>query len=134
MKMITVMADFGGSLYAWEKDDSDETTVVGGLVADGGWGFWGGYVVSKELQREFAIWAGEFERESRTSGFRWDRFHEVGVSLARRLKGELGDSVRVVYATPWEDPGADFTLRAEIMRDGSLRHLRMKRPQSVGAP
>jgi hypothetical protein len=34
----------------------------------------------------------------------WDGFRRQGIALARRLKADLGDQVRVVYDMPAEDP------------------------------
>ncbi len=55
----------------------------------------------------------------------WKRFHDQGIALARRLKAELGDQVRVVYDTPVEDPSyrtyRGFDVRTEILASGRLK-------------
>ena len=54
---ITIMPDFGNGPYAWEKDDSDDTTYVGGNIADAVSGFeFSGYKVSAALEAKFAAW------------------------------------------------------------------------------
>ena len=129
MKMITIMPDFGMSPYAWIKDDSDKTTWVGAYLADALSGFEGSdFKVSATLVTDFAAWASWFEREAvgnSALAMDWDEFHRQGIALARRLKAELGDQVRVVYDTPVEDPsyrtyrGVD--VRTEILPGGELK-------------
>ncbi|MGH2360253.1 MAG: hypothetical protein ACRDGM_06895 [bacterium] len=63
MKIITIMPDFGMGSYAWQKDDSDNTTWVGANIADAVGGFeHAGYKVSKSLEADFAVWVTWFER------------------------------------------------------------------------
>lgn len=132
MKMITIMPDFGMGPYAWEKDDSDRTTCVGGCIADAVCGFVGtGYRVSKALEADFAMWIGLFGRHSHEPGFDWDSFHRQGIALARRLKAELGDQVRVVYDTPVEDPSFQtwrgYDVRTEVLAGGKLKLIAFRR-------
>ena len=126
MKMITIMPDFGMSPYAWIKDDSDKTTWVGTYLADAVSGFeFSAYNVSKALEAEFAAWATVFENHSDEEAFNWTEFHARGIALARRLKRELGDQVRVVYDTPVEDPSyrtyRGIDVRTEILPGGELK-------------
>lgn len=122
-KTVTIMPDFCGALYAWEKVKHGEARAVGGRVARGSLALRGGCPVTEELQRDFIAWAIEFDRGCRDADFDWTQFHERGLGLARRLKRELGDSARVVYARPAEDPGSLMTRRTELMSDGSLRPI-----------
>jgi hypothetical protein len=65
--------------------------------------------MSEGLWRKFADWAIEFDRTEFYSDDideDWDRiaFHARGLELARWLKEEVGDTYRVVYEKPCEDP------------------------------
>lgn len=142
MKVITIMPDFGMGPYAWQKDDSDNSTAVGPNIADAVCGFsYTGYTVSKALEADFATWVTWFEREALNDppAMDWEAFHRQGIALARRLKAELGAQVRVVYDVPVEDPSyrtyRGFDVRTEILRGGKLRLIafrnepaNMKRP------
>jgi hypothetical protein len=46
--------------------------------------------------------------------FNWSAFHRQGMALAKRLKQELGDRARVVYAKPVEDPDYKTEEQVEI--------------------
>lgn len=132
MKMITIMPDYGMGPYAWQKDDNDKTTYVGGNIADSVCGFEGtGYKVSKALEADFAKWMGLFGRYSDKPGFDWDNFHRQGIALARRLKAELGDQARVVYDTPVEDPSfrtwCGYDVRTEVLAGGKLKLIAFRR-------
>jgi len=128
MKMITIMPDFG-TAYAWQKDATDKSTGVGSNIADAVSGFrFTGYNVSKALDADFAEWAMWFEHDAvgdRRFDMDWDRFHSQGIALARRLKAELGDLVRVVYDVPVEDPSyrtyRGIDVRTEILAGGKLK-------------
>lgn len=129
MKLITIMPDFGMGPYAWQKDAADKSTAVGANIADAVSGFrFTEYRVSNELEADFAEWALWFEHGAvgdRRFAMDWDRFHRQGIALARRLKAELGDQVRVMYDTPVEDPSyrtyRGYDVRTEILRGGKLK-------------
>jgi hypothetical protein len=126
MKMITIMPDYGMGPYAWQKDASDTSTGVGANIADAVSGFkYTEYKVSKALEAEFAEWIGLFGNHGPKPGFDWDSFHRRGIALARRLKAELGDQVRVVYDTPVEDPSyrsyRGYDVRTEVLAGGKLK-------------
>lgn len=129
MKMITIMPDFGMGAFAWQKDAADKSTAVGPNIADVVSGFeHTDYTVSKALQADFAAWALWFESEAvgdRRFAMDWGRFHRQGIALARWLKAELGDQVRVVYDVPVEDPSyrtyRGYDVRTEILNGGKLK-------------
>lgn len=131
-KIITIMPDFGNGPYAWLKDDGDTTAYVGGNIADAVSGFeFSGYRVSNALEAEFRAWMILFGNHSDSSAFDWPSFHRQGMALGKRLKDELGDQVRVVYDKAAEDPsyvmGASTEIRTEILADGSLRPIMLRR-------
>ena len=139
MKAITIMMHWGAGEYAWEKDAVDDTTYVGGDIADAVDGFkHSSYMVSAALEADFADWAEWFEREAAGDALRmdWDSFNRQGLDLARRLKAELGDQVRVVYDKPIEDPGyvpgARAEVRTEILADGTLNPITLRRVAPTG--
>jgi hypothetical protein len=132
MKMITIMPDFGNGPYAWIKDASDDTTYVGGNIADAVDGFkHSGYKVSAAIEADFAAWMMLFGNYSDSPAFDWPAFHRQGIALTKRLKAELGDRVRIVYDTQVEDPSyamdARSEVRTEILDDGSLRPIMLCR-------
>jgi hypothetical protein len=129
MKIITIMPDFGMSPYAWERDETDEHRGVGGAITDSVCGFENTpYKVSAALQREFREWAVHFERNAGYPGnIDWPRFHEIGLALAKRLKKEIGDQARVVYERPYEDPIGRRLSPVEVLADGTLRRLPLRR-------
>ncbi len=128
MKMITIMPDFGMGPYAWQKDASDDSTAVGANIADAVSGFkFTDYKVSDALEADFAAWVTWFTREALNDPpvMNWDAFHRQGLALARRLKAELGNQVRVVYDIPVEDPSyrtyRGIDVRTEILQDGKFK-------------
>jgi len=98
------MADFGNGPYAWRRGPEAGPPQVGGNIADAVGGFQSRYGISPGLQKEFAVWVTEFERDYENPEFDWARWNEQGVALARRLKGEVGERFLVEYHYPWEDP------------------------------
>ena len=114
----TIMPDYGGA-YGWINREG--TDALGPNHADTcGWG--GDHPISDELQADFAAWQTEFERatnewEAGIALLDWPRFHERGIALARRLKAELGDAVRIYYEKPVEDPNQRINERVEILAD-----------------
>lgn len=131
MQIITIMPDFL-SAYAWAKDAEDDTTYVGGNIAAGEDEFeFSDFKVSAALVRGFCTWVGRFERFCDDPAFDWDEFHRDGIALTRRLKAEIGDQARVVYAIPMEDRKnrkSVFTDRLEILADGSLKPIQVRNP------
>jgi len=61
------------------------------------------YVVSTELDVQFADWATLFERNYNKDSFDWAAWEEWGIALALRLKKEVGDRYAVEYHYPLED-------------------------------
>lgn len=112
IKTITIMADFGNGPYAWIKDASDESRLVGGNIADDGGGFGEEYGVSAELEKQFADWVARCEHDNLAFG--WNAFHREGIALCQHLKQVLGDAYRVAYVKPHEDPNYRMNRRTEI--------------------
>lgn len=107
------MPDYGGA-YAWFKPFDDGKTQVGGNCADTFGGVedsWGGdHPISKALADDLARWQLVFEHTKPLDPLPvggWASFHERGLSLARRLKADLGSAARVRYRWPCEDPGRE---------------------------
>ena len=113
-KTITIMPDFGMGPWAWEKDATDKTAYVGGNIADAVSGM-PDYPISEELNQDFATWVTFFENCYDKPVMDWPAFHRRGIELSRRLKAELGDRVKVVYAKPCEDPGYKTDEQTEIV-------------------
>ena len=116
-KTITIMADFGNGPYAWLKEASDESSLVGVNIADAVSGFGGEPPVSGALERDFAAWVISFERHYDEPTFDWQSFHSRGLALSQRLYDELGGSFRVFYDKPCEDPSHPADARTEIRND-----------------
>jgi hypothetical protein len=113
-KVITIMADIGNGPYAWLNDPADERSGVGGNIADAVCGFGGDLPVSTDLERGFAEWVMFFEHCYDQPDFDWPEFHARGMALTRRLHSEIGDSFRVFYEKPFEDPSHDMDSRIEV--------------------
>lgn len=101
------MADFGNGPYAWLRGPEEKQPCAGGCIADAVAGFPPEYGVSENLQREFAEWVIDFERNSEHADFAWEEWNHVGMDLARKLKKEIGDQFLVEYHYPSEDPRYD---------------------------
>jgi hypothetical protein len=123
LKIIyTIMPDYGRA-YGWVIRDGDESQGVGPNSA--GFGGWGGdHPISDELSEAFDDWQSQFEQaawfDENRQPFDWPCFHAQGIALARRLKAELGDVVRIIYQKPFEDPCREIDERREVLVDGSL--------------
>jgi hypothetical protein len=121
----TIMPDFGMAPWAWVKDASDETTDIGGNIADG-YGWYGKHPIPQELLSDFIVWANEFDGaplyvSEVAEKFDWSTFHIRGLALATRLKAELGEVARVYYVKPCEDPRHEDDEIVEIMAGGVLK-------------
>ena len=95
------MADFGCGPYGWRKSAggsswSNFACIGSGLSDDIG--------TSRKLDADFAEWVISFERNYDDAGFDWSSFHFQGITLATRLKVEVGDRFIIYYCTPHEDP------------------------------
>ena len=101
---ICVMADFGFGPYAWLRCPDLSRPRVGGNIADSVSGFPEEFNISVALQDDLATWVTEFEREWVNRTFDWEHWNQTGISLARRLKGEVGNRFKVEYHYPFEDP------------------------------
>ncbi len=121
MVSYTIMPDYGGA-YGWINREG--TDALGPNHADTS-GWCGDHSISDELQADFAAWQTEFEAapmdwDAGTALLDWPRFHERGMALARRLKAELGDAVRIYYEKPVEDPNQRINERVEILAGGAI--------------
>lgn len=121
----TIMPDYGGA-WGWVSRDGHPGT--GSCHASGS--YWGGdHPITKDLAEEFERWQGRFEgaRQLPSSNFAldldWESFHEEGLSLTRRLKMHLGDSVRVLYMKPIEDRRQSRERCLEILAGGMTRAI-----------
>lgn len=81
--------------------------------------------MSADLLEAFSKWVLEFERAPRLDdGFDldldWADFHRRGLALTKRLKAEIGNSARVRYVAPCEDPNHILIRDLEILSDGSV--------------
>lgn len=130
--IFTVMVDYGNAPFLWCVDAPEEVG-VGGNICDGtGWDE--ACPMSEELWRKFADWAIEFDRTSfysddfDASGWDWQAFHERGMQLARWLKEEVGESYRVIYTKPAEDPDHRHDERREILATGEFLALEQGTP------
>ncbi len=101
------MADFGMGPYAWLRGPESTQSRVGPCIADAVTGFPKEYGVSENLQRNFAEWVVDFGRNYRDANFDWERWNNIGITLARKLKQEIGDQFPVEYHYPHEDPRHD---------------------------
>lgn len=125
--VLTVMVDYGNAPFLWLVGSPDEGG-VGGNICDGT--CWDeSFPISEGLWQKFADWAIEFDRTAFYSdsfddrGWDWIAFHVRGLQLSRWLKEEVGDTYRVVYDKPFEDPNHRIDERTEILADGSLLPL-----------
>lgn len=111
---ICIMADFGMGPYAWLREPELSAPLVGSNIADSVSGFPEEYNVSSALERDFAYWVTEFERDYDKPEFDWENWNKVGISLTQRLKAEIGDRFLLEYHYPFEDPRFDNGKRTEI--------------------
>jgi hypothetical protein len=124
--IYTIMPDFGGT-YGWESsDDRPASAGVGGSHADVC--AWSGVIgISQSLHDQFAAWQTEFECAGMHSrdfaDFDWEDYHHRGISLAHRLKEELGDQAVIIYEKAHEDPCHHDAERREILVGGQVKIL-----------
>lgn len=122
--VLTVMVDYGMAPFLWLVDAPDQGG-IGGNICDGT-GFDDGCPMSEGLWRKFADWAIAFDRtrfysdDFDNTDWDWLEFHARGVQLARWLKEEVGETYRVVYDKPCEDPNHRINERTEVLADGAL--------------
>ena len=82
--------------------------------------------MSEDLWKKFSPWALEFNQTMYNDHIldpdRWDwaTFHERGLQLTRWLKEEVGNTYRIVYCKPVEDPDFKKDEYREILADGTL--------------
>ncbi len=121
--VLTVMVDYGNAPFLWLANRPNAG--VGGNLCDAsGWG--ASDPLSEGLWRQFADWAIAFDRTPfysdgfDDSSWDWLAYHARGLELARRLKAEVGETYRVIYDKPYEDPNHRIDERCEVLADGSL--------------
>ncbi|WP_421280120.1 hypothetical protein [Aeromonas taiwanensis] len=123
--VLTVMVDYGGAPFLWIKESPDEPGYVSDCMCDGD-AHYEDDPMSEELWELFAPWAREFNETMYSRHVldpdRWDwaAFHERGLQLARLLKAEVGDSYRVLYSKPVEDPAFKQDEYREVLADGTI--------------
>jgi len=125
--ILTVMVDYGNAPFLWLVD-MPESGGVGVNLCDGT--AWDDTCpMSEGLWQKFADWAVEFDRTAFYSDnfnadcWDWLAFHARGLQLARWLKEGVGDTYRIVYDKPCEDPNYRIHERTEILTNGELVHL-----------
>ncbi|MBF0528515.1 MAG: hypothetical protein HQK55_04445 [Deltaproteobacteria bacterium] len=123
----TIMPDFRSDAYGWVQEYWEQHPGVGAKIADfTGWH--GHHAISKKLEADLTRWNQKLKMEVYSCGlnhrlFDWRNFHDQGLALARRIKGELGPDIKVIYEKPLEDPGNAIERKTEILDDGSLKTL-----------
>ena len=122
---LTIMPDFGGAFcwLAYTEGGADEHVGACCSLPAVQRGMRKG---PHPLSGKFLRWQSRFEDAydgSSPPKIDWFRFHQDGLSLARQLKANLGDSYRIIYEKPWEDPQRDEQERREVLLDGSLVDL-----------
>lgn len=130
--IYTIKPEFGGA-YGWIRQNVHlaESSQLGPNHADvTAW--CGDHPISDELQGKFARWQTHFEINVSVNldvcySFDWTVFHQEGITLAKRLKSELGEAARVFYRKPSEDPSAIRAQEWEIMNDETMVELRLAR-------
>lgn len=125
--ILTVMVDYGNAPFLWLVDKPDQRGVGPNWCDGTAWDQ--SFPMSEGLWRKFADWATEFDQTSfysddfDASGWDWHAFHERGMQLARWLKEEVGETYRVIYMKPAEDPNGHRDERREILSTGELLAL-----------
>lgn len=123
--VLTIMVDYGWAPFLWIKDSPDEPCYVTHNIGDGE-DHYEDDLMSEELWKQFSPWALEFNRtmydDHALDPDRWDwvAFHERGLQLTRLLKAEVGDSYRVLYCKPVEDPAFKQDEYREVLADGTI--------------
>ena len=133
---LTVMVDYGNAPFLWIAKQPEKSG-LGSNLCDGT--FWDeSYPLSEGLWRKFADWAIEFDRTAfyrasfDASDWDWAAYHDRGLQLSRWLKEEVGNSFRVVYQKPCEDPNHMINERTEILTGGGLVSLTQHRDSGPG--
>ncbi len=127
ISILTVMVDYGNAPFLWLVERPGNGGIGGNLCDGICWDE--SFPMSEGLWRKFADWAIEFDRTSFYSDnfdakdWDWIAFHARGLQLARWLKEEVGDTYRVIYEKPCEDPNHGIDERREILVDGSIAPL-----------
>lgn len=107
---LTVYPDYGNAPFLWR----DRVCVCDGVSHDES------TPMSEMLWKQFSDWAIEFEHFFGPDPmWDWRAFHLRGLQLARCLKDEVGDTYRIVYAKPYEDPNIAIDSCTEFLADGS---------------
>ncbi|WP_422137661.1 ankyrin repeat domain-containing protein [Endozoicomonas sp. ALC020] len=110
LDVFTIHADEGIGDFLWQKDDGDTSSLVGGaLISIGEKGTFC-REMSDELLSDCCNWIEGYMNacmQDELKDFNWNHFNEAGLSLAQRLKNELGDRARVFYSKAFEDPTDD---------------------------
>lgn len=129
---LVVFAEFAGA-YLWVKEANDCTRQVGANIGGTRYPISEEYGISVALQADFQAWITkwettvlprvEYEYEEIAPRAFWVGITEEGLSLARRLKAEVGERFEVEYHPPWEDPEQSGVkgLITRILSDGSLQ-------------
>ncbi len=123
--VLTVMVDYGGAPFLWLKESPDEPGYMNYCMCDGD-AHYEDDPMSEELWKQFSPWAREFDQTMYDShaldSDRWDwaAFHERGLHLTRQLKAEVGDTYRVVYSKPVEDPAFKKDEYMEVLSNGTF--------------
>lgn len=123
--VLTVMVDYGLAPFMWLKETPDEIGYVNDCICDGR-GWYEDAPISVELWKKFSPWALEFDQTMYDmhaldpDHWDWLAFHERGLELARELKEEVGDTYRVVYTKPVEDPNYKQDEDRELLTDGTV--------------
>lgn len=122
--VLTVMVDYGNAPFLWLVDAPDQTGIGCNICNGTEWD--DECPMSEGLWQKFAHRAIEFDRTAFYSdrfdanSWDWIAFHKRGLQLARWLKEEVGETYRVVYDKPCEDPNHAINECTEIIADGSL--------------
>ncbi|MDO4434167.1 MAG: hypothetical protein Q4B82_06275 [Alysiella sp.] len=134
--IISVMPDYGGA-YLWSKLEGERG--IGANIADAWCGYQDWLPISESLQMQFHEWQGQFEKvdfypcedeegnasdeilnwQGETVDWNWATYHAEGLRLAKLLKLEVGDQVKVHYVKPYEDFNA-VERAMEILLDGTV--------------
>lgn len=122
--VLTVMVDYGNAPFLWLVDKAYQGGIGPNWCDGTSWDK--SFPMSEGLWHKFADWATEFDQTSfysddfDASSWDWQAFHERGLQLARWLKEEVGETYRVIYMKPAEDPNDHQDERREILSTGEL--------------
>ena len=125
--ILTVFPDYGPAPFLWIVRSLSEGGVGSNLCDGFGWDE--SFPLSEGLWRKFVDWCDEYEREEfycdelAAACWDWTVFHTRGLQLSCWLKEEVGDTYRVVYYKPCEDPNHQVDERTEILVNGGVKSL-----------